>query len=731
MLGVVMGWVIGLGIAGWGCSGERDAATPPAPREAVREAAPSPPDEATPPRAASSPDDGSERPNVVLITLDTTRADALGIYGQSRPTSPRIDRMGREGVVFDRAVSSSPETLPSHATLFTGVQPYTHGVRENAGFVLSESNRTLAEVFAEEGYRTGAEIAALVLRDDTRIGQGFAARRDPSSEGVELKKVRLGTTQGTQEVTVQTRVGADITRRGIEFIERHRDEPFFLWLHYFDPHDPYSAPGRFNQRIPDSPYHAEVASADYEIGRVLDALEARGLRERTLVVLTSDHGEGLGEHGEPTHSYFVYDSTIRVPLIFWGLGALPGGTRIESLVRVVDVAPTILELAGAPGLGDVEGVSLVPLLSKPDGDLGLTAYGESTRFSITFGMSPIRYVRDGNWKYIHKVNPELYDLASDPAELRNLHDAHPEVAARLRTALEAMVASAPAAPDDATTAIDEATSAQLAALGYASSAPVAAEKWDTLVLEGADPNERMADVEQLSILQGHIRSEIWADAAPIASDLIERYPDNVYFAARAAEVSIGRERWEEAVARLGHLVDADDVEDIDAAKLLAQAYEGLSRDDEAIALRQAILERSPCDEPSLVSVNKRLHANGRFAEQMEVLERANESCADSAPTLNNHAWALATLPVDELRDGERAVEMARRAMAARGEDDPAYRDTLGAALAEAGDFAEATRVQQGVLVDLKRMGVPDGTIALFRAHLDAYRAQRPVRDPAD
>ncbi|MFT5444824.1 MAG: arylsulfatase A-like enzyme, partial [Myxococcota bacterium] len=370
-------------------------------------------------------------PNLVIITLDTTRADALSAYGQSRKTSPAFDRMAEEGVLFNAAMASSPETLPSHATIFTGKQPFGHGVRGNGGYVLANEHLTIAEAMKAEGYATGAEIAAVVMQESTQIGQGFSTFRDTSSEGVKLQAVFRERDGEVKAEVLLVRAAADITDSGIEFVRDHRDEKFFIWLHYFNAHAPYSAAEPFSSQFPDSLYHAEVATQDFEMGRFVDELRNLGLADNTLVVVAADHGEGLLEHDERTHSYFLYDSTMRVPLLFWGLDALPKGKRIDSLVRNVDIAPTALDLLGLYPLDNTDGVTLGPLLDGTSADLKLTAYGEANRMASTFKMSPLRFVREGKWKYIHKVNPELYDMSADPGELSNLYEAEPDVAARL------------------------------------------------------------------------------------------------------------------------------------------------------------------------------------------------------------------------------------------------------------------------------------------------------------
>ena len=333
--------------------------------------------------------------NVVLITLDTVRADALGCYGQPLPTSPRIDRLAAEGVLFQQAVTSSPSTAPSHASILTGRQPYAHGVRSNVGYALPDESRTLAEALGAHGLRTHAEIAAPVLGRHTRLDRGFDRYRDLASFDVTLKTIELRDAEGRALRTQrQERPAEDITRRGLEFLREHREDAFFLWLHYFDPHASYEPPPRFAEMLA-NPYLAELRYVDEQVGRVVQEIARLGLKDQTLLVLTSDHGEGLGAHGEDTHSFFVYDSVMRVPLVLWG-AKLPAGRRVGSLVRTVDIAPTVLDLLGAPPLPDIQGVSLRPLLAGDGDDLGLTAYGETAELAPLWAFARPRVERLAN-----------------------------------------------------------------------------------------------------------------------------------------------------------------------------------------------------------------------------------------------------------------------------------------------------------------------------------------------
>jgi len=347
--------------------------------------------------------------SVLLVTLDTLRADRVGCYGYGLGSTPVLDRLALEGIRFEEAVVQVPLTVPSHASILTGTYPIFHGARNNANYPLPGDRVTLAERFREAGYATEAVLASRVLYHGFGLDQGFDHYDDDirSEEGAPGKRYRLG---------------EHVTRRALARIGALPDDrPFFLWSHYYDPHAPYRAPEPFASRFPDAPYDAEVAYTDACVGRLLQGIAAMGRADRLLTVVISDHGEGLGDpHDELTHGIFLYEETLRVPFLIHAPEALPAGRVVRELVRSIDLAPTVLELAGLEVHADVQGTSLVPAIVEGAPVAPLESYSDTIMPREAYGWSAMFGLRDAEWKYIRAPRPELYHLPSDPKELRNL-----------------------------------------------------------------------------------------------------------------------------------------------------------------------------------------------------------------------------------------------------------------------------------------------------------------------
>ena len=671
----------------------------------------------------SSPEfDGPQ--NVLLITIDTLRADALGAYGQPLRPSPNIDRLAAEGVRFERCISSAPSTLPSHATIFTGKFPFAHGARANSGYVLSDENVTLAEVLQSHGYVTAAEIAATVIGRHSQLSQGFDQYREVNSFDVE----RMTYMERGEEREAAEREASDIARHAVHFLETHAEETFFLWLHLFDPHSFYLADEPFRSRFADSPYHAEVAVADHAIGEILNALERLELDDRTLVVLTSDHGEGLMEHGEETHSYFVYDSTMAVPLIVRGPG-LPRDEVIRSLVRTADLAPTILDLLGLDPLENIHGTSLAPLMRGEAGkDWNPIAYGESIEIMSLLGGVPIRFIREGHWKYIHKVGPELYDLDADPFELDNVIAQRPEIAAGLRARLEPLIART-SGPDDAEISVDAAALERLRELGYVvAGAPRALDdELATLELSGLDPGPLMKDIHIYNQAFGGLRVGRNEESLILFERLGAKHPQSAMILYGRALSLRGLDRVPEIIPLLERAIELDPqivsfYTDLASALTATRDSAGAER-----ALRAA-LEIDRCASDVRVSLSNWLHKERHFEEQIGLLAEGTRRCPLSTDLANDYAYALATLPVDELRDGARALEIAQRVVAETGRGRPDLLDTLASALAETGDFESAVREAQRALDLLGAKDAPEEVLAVFRGHLETFRTGHAIRE---
>ncbi len=393
--------------------------------------------------------------NILLVTLDTTRWDRLGAYGDREAQTPNLDRLAAEGILFEQAITSAPLTLPAHSTLFTGMLPPRHGVRDNGGYVLDARHPTLASMLKTSGRATGAFVGAFVLDSKWGLNQGFDTYVDRFDVS-KYKSISLGDV---------ARRADEVVENALPWLDQHAGRPFFAWLHFYDAHSPYDPPEPFRSRFRDKPYAGEISFVDHQLGRVLQWLDTRGLKERTIVVVIGDHGESLNEHGEGTHGLFIYDATTRVPFIVRTPFVNLAGRRIKSTVRSEDVLPTLLDMLGQQVPDGVEGTTLVPLMTGQAPDLNLDAYSESLYARNHYGWSELKSLRSGRFKYIATTKPELYDLERDPDERVNLYAERRSLAETMANELQKLAveqAAAAAGPS----AVDPETRERLAALGY-------------------------------------------------------------------------------------------------------------------------------------------------------------------------------------------------------------------------------------------------------------------------
>lgn len=423
--------------------------------------------------------------NVLLITLDTTRANRLGCYGYDKAATPTLDGMASSGVLFKQAFSQVPLTLPSHTSIMTGKYPREHGIRDNNQGGLNPNLDTLAKAFHRNAYRTGAFLAAFVLDSHYGLDSGFEVYDDDM----------VNTKIGTQPAQWRN-PGNIVTDRALAWLDTVKDQPFFAWVHYYDAHEPYAPPAPFDTRF-DDPYDGEIAFMDTQIKRLTDWLASNDLDKRTLIVVVGDHGEGFKtEHGEQGHSIFLYDTNVHVPLIFEDSKLEGAGRRVPAIVESVDVYPTVMDLFGFDKKNKDLSRSLVDALEGKEVQ-DVASYAETQYGKDAFNWAEQRSLTTARWKYISSTIPELYDRAADPQEKRNVHVLHPDVAANMLEALKARYAEmevGEAAPVEDSPEV----TAALKTLGYLSTNSKLIEPSKEFLTPGlADPKEKLFIVDQL------------------------------------------------------------------------------------------------------------------------------------------------------------------------------------------------------------------------------------------
>jgi arylsulfatase A-like enzyme/Flp pilus assembly protein TadD len=567
--------------------------------------------------------------DVVLVTIDTLRADSVGFAGNTKVATPLLDRLARAGRVFTRAHAHNVVTLPSHTNLLTGRYAFDHGVRDNSGFVVPATVPTLATAFKSAGYATGAFVAAFPL--DARYGltRGFDVYDDEYPIGAELNQFKMS-----------ERRGDEVVARALAWWQREAGKKRFLWLHLYDPHAPYAPPEPFSTRYAHDRYLGEVAATDHFLEPLLAPI-LDGRDEPALVVLTSDHGEGLGEHGELTHGLFAYESTLHVPLVVYGPGVAPGIE--ERSVGHVDVFPT---LAGALGLEMPAGLPGRSLLDGP-GLAGRSLYFEALSSYLNKGWAPLHGLLRDHDKYIHLPLPELYDLASDPQEQDNRIDRERRVANELRAGLPAAALAAPERK-----AISAEETAGLRALGYLASG--GSESRDLASITVADDPKRLVFLEQkLHEVVAHYSNGRLAEAEKLAREVISARPSMAngyeYLAtvlkelgrpAEAVEVlelavrrgvdhpsvirqlGLGLSEVGRAADAITLLASAESGDDLDALNALGAAYFTAGKLAEADRVYARVLRLDAGNTRALESLGSVELARGRPAEARRHLERA-------------------------------------------------------------------------------------------------------------
>jgi arylsulfatase A-like enzyme/Flp pilus assembly protein TadD len=480
----------------------------------------------------------SQPPNVILITLDTTRADRMGFLGSKRGLTPNLDVMARQGIVFTRAYSHVPLTTASHATILTGTYPQFNHVND-FGVPLSPKLPYLSELFHQHGYQTGAFVGSLILDPLDGTAPGFDRGFEIYDAGFHLRR------PGADRYQTVERRGGVVVDHALAWLSLVPNKPFFLWVHLYDAHDPYDPPAPYKERYASQPYDGEIAYVDACVGKLLEALRKHALYDETLIAVMADHGESLGAHGENTHGVFLYDETLHVPLLIKLPLNRSAGRRIETRAGLVDVAPTILSVAGVSPPAEMQGQSLLPSLkaetvtSAVGAPEDRPAYAETDYPHRAFGWSALRALRTGKYLYIQTPDRELYNQSTDPEESHNLASSSQAVTDTLAAELADFRKKTSRAAVDLAKP-DPEQMQKLQALGYVGSD--ANPSQDAQKLTGIDPKARIEISNLLHDAMLDVEDSRYEAAIPLLQRTLETQPD----------MPVANMQYGIAQARLGH-----------------------------------------------------------------------------------------------------------------------------------------------------------------------------------
>ena len=612
----------------------------------------------------------TDQPNVILITLDTVRADRMGFLGSKLGLTPHLDALAAQSVVFEHAYSQAPITPVSHATILTGTYPQYHGIR-NFGDRLPPSVPFLPEILHAQGYHTGAFVGSIILDPKNGFASGFERGFDVYNAGFHRQK-----TGERREASMQRR-GEVTLGHVLEWLSQQQGAPFFLWFHLWDAHDPYNPPEPFRSRFPNAPYNGAIAYVDDTVGKLLDYLRSQGLYDNAVIAVAADHGESLGEHGELTHSIFLYDATIHVPLLLKLPGNRSAGQRVNAAASLVDLAPTLLNSMEKTAPPAMQGRSLLPLIGNPHPE-NRPSFATGDHSERSFGWSALVSLRTGNQLYVRAPKPELYDLASDPGGKLNLYPGNRAAAVRLAIQLDSFVKRiSTGAPQALQDGLDEKSREKLSALGYVASGksgpPTGIDPKDRIdvandmhdaslaIEEGKEATviplllHVVAKDPQIQAAQYYLgiaysRKGNFAKAIPPLRKAVELRPDALMAQYELAICLYETGDLNTAAAHFEILVE-NRPDWSDARYSLASIYARSGRPQEAAQNLLVVLQGEPDHYRANLLLGRMLFLNGSFAEALPYLEKAAAVQTDSGEA---HSFLA-----DEYEKLGRATDAAR------------------------------------------------------------------------
>ncbi len=601
--------------------------------------------------------------NVLLITLDTTRADRIGAYGYTKARTPNLDAIARNGVLFSNAYCQVPLTLPSHCSIMTGTNPLTHGVHNNGTYTLPADKITLAQVLKGRGYRTAAFVSSFSVDSRFGLDQGFDVYDDSFQEDLPFKALN------------SERKAEQVYDACLPWLDKLKDEPFFCWVHFFDPHLPYNPPSPYREEFKDRLYDGEVAYMDYMIGELMRKIQEKNLLGRTLIVAAGDHGEAFGERGEAGHGIFLYDMAMKVPLLFYAENHLPARSILPARVRLIDIFPTVLDLLNIPLPESIQGTSLVPYIQKKRKN-DLDSYMETYYPKENYGWAPYVGLIAGDWKYIRAPKEELYNLKTDQEEAKNELPSDPKRADKLRSSLDGLIKQSlvPGASAKRTLTAEEQD--RLRSLGYvdysdketSGDAPDAKDKLDEL---------RMIQEAEKAEFEGN-----YAAAAELHEKMIALRPNAASSYINLALAQARMKNFDLAIQTL-----RKGLEKIPGSELLLSrlgyTYLVTQRSDDAFSTMAEVLKINPRHMDALTASAMILGNQGRKEEALDFFERALAVEPENKFVRMSYAQTLA-----DLRKLPEAIAVYTKLTQDFPRDNLPFQH-LGIVYAMAGDFDKA------------------------------------------
>jgi arylsulfatase A-like enzyme/Tfp pilus assembly protein PilF len=596
-----------------------------------------------PPKPHSEPKNSSDF-NILLITLDTTRADHLGCYGYEKTKTPNLDTLARNGVRFANAYSQVPLTLPSHCSIMTGTYPLYHQVHNNGFYYLGPENLTLANLLKKSGFKTAAFVSSFTLDSRFGIAQGFDLYDDKFQDEEILKNFR------------SERKADKLFASFSPWFDENFNQKFFCWVHFYDPHLPYDPPSPFKEEFDDKPYDGEIAFVDFVLGKILDKFREKNILDKTLLIVAGDHGEALGERREVDHGLFLYDNTLKVPLVFYAEKELPGGVVVSSRVRLIDILPTILDLLRISIPKEVQGTSLLPYITGQKKD-DLPSYIETYFPRENFGWSGLQGLIDSEWKFIRAPRPELYYLKNDPREESNIFQKERAISRAEAEKLGDLIKKFSKGMEATRRTLTPEEEEKLRSLGYIGGGHAE----DLLKKSLPDPKDKIEDYilyfrGNLLETEGNFEkaSECYREVLRLnpdvpwnyvnlgflymkmnrtkqAIELLEkvqtRFPDSVVILSRLMSFYLKAERWEDALSK-GQVILKINPHFFDALFLSGSANAKIGKWKEALNYYQKALEIEPENKTLQHRYAYTLAALGRYEEALEAYTQLKKNYPD-------------------------------------------------------------------------------------------------------